>query len=66
MGDVRAIAKAVEALPPDDLAKFRRWFAAYDAAAWDKQIEADVARGRLDSLEAEALEDFRSGSKREP
>lgn len=25
MGDVRAIEKAVEALPPDELAKFRRW-----------------------------------------
>ena len=29
---------AVEQLPPDELAKFRRWFAQFDADAWDAQI----------------------------
>jgi len=66
MGDVKAIERAVEALPPAELAEFRRWFAEYDGAVWDTQIETDAARGKLDSLAAEALADYRGGSQREP
>ena len=65
MGNVKSIEKAVEALPPSDLAEFRRWFAEFDAAAWDNQIDHDAASGKLDSLAAEALSDFQSGSTRE-
>ncbi len=65
MGGVKTIEKAVEALPPSELAEFRRWFAEFDAATWDKQIEPDAASGKLDRLAAEALADFRAGSARE-
>lgn len=65
MGNVRSIEKAVESLPPSELAEFRRWFAAFDAAAWDQQIEQDAQSGRLDALAAEALADYRSGQARE-
>jgi hypothetical protein len=66
MGDVKAIEKAVAALPADQLAEFRQWFAEYDGAVWDRQIEQDAASGKLDGLAAEALADYRSGSRREP
>jgi len=66
MGDVKAIEKAVAALPAEQLAEFRQWFAEYDGAAWDRQIEQDAASGKLDSLAAEALADYRSGARREP
>ena len=66
MGNVRSIEKAVEALPPAELAEFRRWFAEFDAAAWDRQIEHDAASGKLDQLASEALADFQSGRAREP
>ena len=65
MPDVKAIEEAVQALPPQDLAVFRQWFAEFDLAAWDRQIEADVADGKLDHLLAEADEDYRSASPRE-
>jgi hypothetical protein len=65
MGNVESIEKAVEALPASELAEFRNWFAEFDAAAWDKQIESDASSGKLDQLAAEALSDFRSGSARE-
>jgi hypothetical protein len=65
MGNVRSIEKAIEALPPSELAEFRRWFADFDAAAWDMQIEEDAAAGKLDLLASEALADFQSGSSRE-
>ena len=65
MGNVKSIEKAVESLPPSDLAEFRRWFAEYDAATWDKQIEQDAASGKFDALAVEALADYRSGAARE-
>jgi len=64
MGDVKSIEKAVEALPPSELAEFRLWFAEFDAAAWDKQIEQDAASGKLDDLASEAHADYRAGSPR--
>lgn len=65
MGNVKSIEKAIESLPPSELAEFRRWFAEFDANAWDEQIEQDAAAGKLDALAAEALADYRAGSVRE-
>jgi hypothetical protein len=65
MPDVRAIEDAVKALQPQDLAEFRAWFAEFDLASWDKQIEIDAASGKLDALLAEAEEDHRTGQRRE-
>ena len=64
MADIKSIEQAVQALPPAELAEFRRWFAEFDAAAWDSQVEADANAGNLDRLAAEALADYRSGSPR--
>jgi hypothetical protein len=66
MSDVKAIEEAVRSLPPKQLAEFRRWFAEFDNAAWDSQLEEDSAGGKLDSLLAEAQADFLSGSRKEP
>jgi hypothetical protein len=64
MGKVESIEKAIEALPPAELAEFRRWFAEFDAEAWERQIERDAAAGKLDKLAADALSDYQSGSSR--
>lgn len=58
MPDVKALEEAVQALAPADLAEFRRWFAEFDATNWDRQLDADVASGKLDALLAEAAEDY--------
>ncbi|MGQ0701137.1 MAG: hypothetical protein ACT4PZ_23205 [Panacagrimonas sp.] len=65
MTTVHAIEEAVQKLPTSQLAEFRRWFAQFDEAAWDKQIEADAAAGKLDALAAEALADYRNGKATE-
>ena len=65
MGNVQSIERAIEALPPAELAEFRSWFAEFDAAAWDAQIEQDAAAGKLDQLASEALAEYESGSARE-
>jgi hypothetical protein len=61
MMTVAEITVAVRRLPKRDLVKFRKWFAEYDAAVWDAELERDVAAGRLDRLTREALRDFQAG-----
>ena len=43
MTTVAEISGAVQRLPKRELARFRKWFAAYDAAVWDRQLAADDA-----------------------
>jgi hypothetical protein len=59
MSTLEQIENAVRQLSPKELAAFRTWFAELDAAAWDRQIEEDVAAGRLDAMVDEALKDLR-------
>ena len=61
MSTVQEIEDAILKLPSQELAEFRAWFAEFDAAAWDRQFEEDVAAGRLDDLAEEALLDLREG-----
>ena len=65
MSEVEKLEQAVEQLSREQLAEFRRWFAEFDADAWDAQIEADAAAGKLDALAEEALREYRSGRARE-
>lgn len=61
MTSVQEITGAVMRLPKKDLARFRKWFAEYDAAAWDLQIKEDATDGKLDTLIREARRDHRAG-----
>jgi len=54
------IEKAVERLSPDELARFRAWFEAFDARQFDAAIERDSRAGKLDALAEEALTAHRS------
>jgi hypothetical protein len=57
MPDVKAIEEAVQALPPANLAAFRRWFVEFDAGVRDSQTESDALAGRLDVWLAKAEAD---------
>ena len=65
MTSILAIEQAIQQLPAHDLAEFRRWFAQFDEAVWDAQIEADASVGKLDALAAEALAEYHNGAARE-
>ena len=65
MGKIEIIEKEVSQLSLSELAAFRNWFAEFDAAAWDSQIESDAKSGKLDSLAEEALKAFKSGQSTE-
>jgi hypothetical protein len=61
MSSLNEMEDAVLRLTPAELDAFRAWFAEFDAAAWDRQMEDDVSAGRLDAFADEALDDLRTG-----
>jgi hypothetical protein len=65
MTKVEQLEKEVQTLTPDELASFRNWFAEFDWLTWDRQLEADVASGKLDKFAAEALAEFERGETTE-
>jgi hypothetical protein len=65
MSELEKLEEHVQTLSPEELMKFRAWFAEFDARAWDAQIEADSRAGRLDSLVSEALAEHKAGKTRE-
>ena len=65
MSTVLEIETAVSKLSRQELLSFRDWFSEFDAVAWDKQFEEDVAAGRFDALADEAIRDLREGRCRD-
>ena len=61
MSSIQEIEHAIRQLSPEDLSAFRTWFIEFDASLWDRQLESDIAVGRLDKLADEALLDLREG-----
>jgi hypothetical protein len=56
---IEDLEKAVATLPPEQLAEFRAWFEAFDAARFDEKIECDAKAGRLNRLADQAIHDLR-------
>lgn len=59
------IEKAVEQLAPQELARFREWFANFEADQFDAAIARDAEAGRLEVLAQEAIDEYRAGKTRE-
>ena len=64
MGAVEKLELLVKSLSREELAKFREWFAEFDAQIWDRQIETDAAAGKLDRLIDESMADHRNNKSR--
>jgi len=64
MTKVEKLEHEIRSLSAQELTRFREWFAAFDAAAWDRQIEEDAKAGRLDSVADAAVADHRAGRSR--
>ena len=65
MGKIENLEEQVRALSSEELARFREWFAQFDAEAWDRQLEADVKAGKLDKLAERALRAHAAGQSTE-
>ncbi len=55
MMKIEELFTEIEALPEKEFLRLRRWFAEKDWQRWDRQLEVDVAEGKLDILLEEAL-----------
>ena len=64
MTKIEKLVRDVRALSETELVRFREWFAEFDAAAWDRQLDEDVQAGKLDAMADAALADHRAGRSR--
>lgn len=61
MSTVLEIEEAITTLPQQEFWKLAEWFDERKADAWDAQIEADAAAGKLDFLWEEAQREIANG-----
>ncbi|MGA2175296.1 MAG: hypothetical protein ABSH38_09975 [Verrucomicrobiota bacterium] len=61
MSTVVEIEKALQTLPVEDARKVAGWLQQYLDETWDKQIDGDIAAGRLDKLWEKARTDIAAG-----
>ena len=61
MSTVQEIQEAIGHLSSDERAALAAWLLEREASDWDRQLEADIATGRLDWLRDEARGDLRAG-----
>ena len=55
------IEKALQTLPVEDARKIADWLQHYLDEKWDRQIDGDIAAGRLDKLAGKAMQDYHAG-----
>jgi len=60
---VEDIAEAVAKLPPDELARFRRWFSAFEAGRTDHAAELDSTATKLGRFAGRALAELKRRAK---
>ena len=60
---VEEIAEAIAKLPPDQLARFRRWFTAFEAGRPDHAKEIDSTATRLGRLAGRAFSELKKRAK---
>jgi hypothetical protein len=58
---VDELQAAISQLSSEELDRFSHWFEEFLADQWDRQIEADILAGRLDSAGERADKDFEAG-----
>ena len=64
MTKIEQLEREIATLSAVELSEFRRWFADFDAEAWDRQFEHDAQSGALDALADDALADHRARKSR--
>jgi len=64
MTRVEQIEQEITKLSPEEFTQLREWLLEQDWEEWDRQIERDVASGKLDRLMREALADHAAGKTR--
>ena len=60
---VEEIAEAIARLPPDQLARFKRWFTAFEAGRPDHAAELDSTATKLGRFAGRAFAEFKRRTK---
>ncbi len=63
--NIEQIEKAILNLSEQDFSKLRNWLLDLDYQEWDKQLEQDIIKGKLDDIASEALAEFEAGDYQE-
>jgi hypothetical protein len=61
---VEELESAITKLPREEFSRLAAWFADYQAASWEREIEADLRAGRLDHVIQRARDDIASGKSK--
>ena len=61
MSTVAEIENALQKLPVEEAWKVAGWLQHYLDEKWYRQIDAEIAAGKLDKLADQALEDYHAG-----
>lgn len=64
MTRLEKIERDIEALEPAEFARFREWFATFDAARWERSFDEDASSGALDGFADAAVAAHRAGRTR--
>ncbi len=64
MESIDKIKSAITHLPDEEFSSFVTWFQKFEEERWDKELEKDIAEGKLDNLADEALNGFGAGKER--
>jgi hypothetical protein len=59
------VESAIKQLPEGEIRDLAKWLQEYLDEMWDRQIEADLALGKLDRLIAQAEEDIATNNVRD-
>ena len=62
---MKELEKAVAKLSPEEVAKFREWFHAFEQDEWDRQITHDATSGKLDKFAEEAIINYKARRAKE-
>jgi hypothetical protein len=65
MRKLEEIEEQIRNLSGTELVEFRKWYAEFDAQAWDRQFETDVKSGKLDALAEAARKAHKEGKSTE-
>ncbi len=61
MVTVEKIQSEIETLPHHEYTRLMRWIYEKDWQDWDRELEGDIASGKLDFLIKEALDEKKNG-----
>lgn len=65
MSTLEQIEAAILTLPSNEFEQLKKWLLDLDYDRWDKQLEQDIAAGKIEALANEAVKDFEAGNCQE-